>query len=457
MNLNFYNFLYSTDEIKSASDKSRFLTVYVDLRKHNSVFLHKDKLIEVINYVIAEKIPHLGFYIDIDIHPDFGYIIDICKDLPISLEFIFEFDSFNKNSHTACKAHFISINLILNEKTLFQLKSIFERRECFKNKPLAFTFNITSKVVSYLNDVLEFLSDKKYFVNLLIESEELKHLTDFEFDNYSVMFDEVTRSYRNDEVISIPVYVNYKELVSFYVSPAGYICPSEKFKIFIGDINKKSLDSILSNSEFFKDLREYKKLLKKPCRACEYRLHCFGSREIAYAVTGDFLASDPFCCLNLSNKKEIYKLPVNVGDLIPHGHPMHFVDTLNYIGDGECHFTYQVPMSSPYINDEGILDEAVYLEIAAQSVALYKGFKIDLPSEKLTKGLLIGCSDFNIYRSVKSGEKLFIKSFKNGYFAGFSIIDTKIFAGEDVVAEGSIKIWHQDDEYIDYTESKKNN
>jgi sulfatase maturation enzyme AslB (radical SAM superfamily) len=35
--------------------------------------------------------------------------------------------------------------------------------------------------------------------------------------------------------------------------------------------------------------------LRGKCRICEYREVCGGSRSRAYAVTGDYLESDPYC------------------------------------------------------------------------------------------------------------------------------------------------------------------
>jgi MoaA/NifB/PqqE/SkfB family radical SAM enzyme len=44
----------------------------------------------------------------------------------------------------------------------------------------------------------------------------------------------------------------------------------------------------------FRELRD-RELLKGKCGACEYRTVCGGSRARAYALTGDYLESDPFC------------------------------------------------------------------------------------------------------------------------------------------------------------------
>jgi len=154
---NFYNFLHNSDEIRSTSDKSRFLTVYLDLRKSNDFFLTKDKLFEVINYLISEKIPHLSVYIGEDLHPDLEYFLDLCKELPITLEFIFGFDSFNKNNEISSKLNFVSVSFSIDENTLLNLKTILENQNFINYTPPAFIFKVNHKTVSYLNGVLEFL------------------------------------------------------------------------------------------------------------------------------------------------------------------------------------------------------------------------------------------------------------------------------------------------------------
>ena len=44
----------------------------------------------------------------------------------------------------------------------------------------------------------------------------------------------------------------------------------------------------------FRELRD-RSQLKGKCGVCEYRDVCGGSRARAYAVTGDYMESEPFC------------------------------------------------------------------------------------------------------------------------------------------------------------------
>ncbi len=55
-----------------------------------------------------------------------------------------------------------------------------------------------------------------------------------------------------------------------------------------------SLTDVYRNSDLFKTLRDTTQREGK-CGICEYQKVCGGSRSRAYALTGDFLASDPRC------------------------------------------------------------------------------------------------------------------------------------------------------------------
>ncbi|HBL16966.1 MAG: hypothetical protein A2X36_00530 [Elusimicrobia bacterium GWA2_69_24] len=79
-----------------------------------------------------------------------------------------------------------------------------------------------------------------------------------------------------------------------FVDHLGNVCPSGFLPIVAGNIREKGLADIYRNAPIFRDLRD-PSLLKGKCGACEYGAACGGSRARAYAMTGDYLATDPFC------------------------------------------------------------------------------------------------------------------------------------------------------------------
>lgn len=79
-----------------------------------------------------------------------------------------------------------------------------------------------------------------------------------------------------------------------FISHTGDVYPSGFLPIAVDNIRNTDLADIYRNSEVFKDLRDPNKY-KGKCGICEYRYACGGSRARAYAVTGDYLESDPYC------------------------------------------------------------------------------------------------------------------------------------------------------------------
>ena len=74
----------------------------------------------------------------------------------------------------------------------------------------------------------------------------------------------------------------------------GNVLPCSYFPIPAGNIREKPLKEIWETSPLFKELRDFSSY-KGRCGACEYISICGGCRARAYAVTGDYLAEEPFC------------------------------------------------------------------------------------------------------------------------------------------------------------------
>ena len=79
-----------------------------------------------------------------------------------------------------------------------------------------------------------------------------------------------------------------------FVSHTGDACPSGFLPLPGGNVRDRSFADIYRESPLFRDLRDYTRL-KGKCGACDFREVCGGSRARAYAVTGDYLESDPYC------------------------------------------------------------------------------------------------------------------------------------------------------------------
>ncbi|HKT10276.1 MAG TPA: TIGR04053 family radical SAM/SPASM domain-containing protein [Terriglobia bacterium] len=79
-----------------------------------------------------------------------------------------------------------------------------------------------------------------------------------------------------------------------FVSHLGEVYPSGFLPKSAGNVRSQSLSEIYRNSPLMRELRDPDALHGR-CRQCEYRSICGGSRSRAYALTGDYLATDPWC------------------------------------------------------------------------------------------------------------------------------------------------------------------
>lgn len=79
-----------------------------------------------------------------------------------------------------------------------------------------------------------------------------------------------------------------------FISHLGDVYPSGFLPVKAGNIRQTPLAEIYRHSPVFTGLRN-PNLLKGKCGICEYRHVCGGSRARAYALTSDFLESDPSC------------------------------------------------------------------------------------------------------------------------------------------------------------------
>jgi AdoMet-dependent heme synthase len=79
-----------------------------------------------------------------------------------------------------------------------------------------------------------------------------------------------------------------------FISHIGDVYPSGLLPVKAGNVRETPLSDIYRHSPIFQHLRNPDKY-KGKCGVCEYRFVCGGSRSRAYAITGDYLESEPFC------------------------------------------------------------------------------------------------------------------------------------------------------------------
>jgi radical SAM protein len=79
-----------------------------------------------------------------------------------------------------------------------------------------------------------------------------------------------------------------------FISHIGEIMPSGFLPLSVGTVRELDVVDAYRNHPVFKALRD-PEMLKGKCRICEYRTVCGGQRGRAFALTGDYLETDPAC------------------------------------------------------------------------------------------------------------------------------------------------------------------
>ncbi len=82
-----------------------------------------------------------------------------------------------------------------------------------------------------------------------------------------------------------------------FVNYQGDIYPSGFLPLACGNVRRQSIAEVYRLHPAFCELRT-PDLLKGKCGICQFRQLCGGSRARAFAMTGDYLASEPFCAYN---------------------------------------------------------------------------------------------------------------------------------------------------------------
>jgi len=79
-----------------------------------------------------------------------------------------------------------------------------------------------------------------------------------------------------------------------FISHSGEVYPAGFLPVVCGRFPDDSVVDVYKNHPTFRALRDFDQF-KGKCGLCEYRHICGGSRARAFAVTGDFLESEPDC------------------------------------------------------------------------------------------------------------------------------------------------------------------
>lgn len=167
---------------------------------------------------------------------------------------------------------------VLEEMTAVQYEKIFQKLYDFSQK------------VDFIVKITEAPHYRRYVVQRELEKGDEK----FGCSNEVKLPGHMTRDFGpGNSIGQAPKGVNSGNGFVF-ISHTGEVYPSGFLPLSGGNIRNTSLSQIYRNSPLFKQIRDYSQL-KGKCGICEFKNICGGSRARTYAVTGDYMKSDPNC------------------------------------------------------------------------------------------------------------------------------------------------------------------
>ena len=225
---------------------------------------------------------------------------------------------------------------------------------------------------------------------------------------------------------------------SCVVNSFGDVTPCVGLTEVIGNVRKTPLKEILTESLIIRKLKDHRANIKSPCRECDKAEECYGCRGTAWQLTGDYLAADPTCWRNLDQLDRIDRLPFDARMLIPHRPPMAMAETLAKITDHGGETVSRIHDDNPFLDENGVLDSAALIELAAQSAAALDSF---MHEKKVSPGMLAGVTDFMSLRSVRKGDAVTIRFEKEAEFMPWHIIRFEAFnRNGEKLAQGVMKL-----------------
>lgn len=134
-------------------------------------------------------------------------------------------------------------------------------------------------------------------------------------------------------------------------------------------------------------------------------------------------------------------LPQPAERFIPHRLPMRLVETLISYNNAAAVVEAKVTSESILVNSEGFMDDAALVELLAQGYAVIKGYADSLKGEDISEGYLVGVRKLRISGKARTGDQLLINIRTVGSFEGFAVAEGEIMRGEELLANGTIKLW----------------
>jgi len=141
---------------------------------------------------------------------------------------------------------------------------------------------------------------------------------------------------------------------------------------------------------------------------------------------------------------KIQRLPLPAEMLLPHRPEMLLVDSLVRRWDDSSSAKAVLPKSGICLFGGRLLPE-FFIELVAQATAMANGYDALCAGVVQKNGMLVGVDTFAFPGKAVAGSTLRIETEKTFEFGAVKIIHGEVFAGDELLAAGDIKVWEEPD------------
>lgn len=134
-------------------------------------------------------------------------------------------------------------------------------------------------------------------------------------------------------------------------------------------------------------------------------------------------------------------LPAKASRFLPHEFPMVFIDSLLEADNERGLCELRLTPAHIFIDAQGHMDRACYVEFAAQSFAAVKGWNLARRGAQFSSGFLVGVQAFECLDDASIGDVLQIETIELGAFDGYTVVHAVVSRGGEAVAQGKIKLY----------------
>lgn len=139
-------------------------------------------------------------------------------------------------------------------------------------------------------------------------------------------------------------------------------------------------------------------------------------------------------------ENSLWHLPQPAQRLLPHKGSMCCIDRLESCSETEAVASLLLGPDHLFCS-EGQLEDAAFVELAAQTVGAMNGYHTLMRHQPVREGMLVGVQDFTIYQQAKAGSVLYITVKHIFDMNGLFVFEANIQGDGRLYARGQVKVY----------------